>query len=99
MIAIWKFLQSRFFAPIDLRTPVKEYLYKPGLPLWECNLITGLIVEAEFDMIPAVDRYGIPCIKRKLVMKDKCLYEFAINGENAVRKFEKRITETLKKDA
>jgi hypothetical protein len=98
MIVVWKYIQSKFFAPIDLRNPVKEYLYKEGCPLWECDLISGLIVEAEFEMIPAVDTYGILCVKRKLVMKDKCIYEFAINGANAVRKFEKRITETLKKD-
>jgi hypothetical protein len=98
MVAIWKWLQEKFFAPIDLRVPVKEYLYKPGLPLWECNLVTGEIIEAEFETVPSTDRKGKPCIKRKLLMKEKCLYEFAINGDNAVRKFEKRITENILKN-
>lgn len=97
MVRIWKWLQSKWFAPIDLRNPVKEYLFKAGFLLWECNLITGEITEAEFEMVPEIDRKGNICTKRKLMMKEKCLYEFAINGENAVRKFEKRILETLKK--
>lgn len=97
MIRVWKWLQHKWFAPIDLRTPVKEYLFKPGLQLWECNIETGDIVEAEFEMVSGFDKRGNKCIKRKLVMKDKCLYEFAINGENATRKFEKRILEALKK--
>ncbi len=97
MIVAWKWLQSRFFGSIDFKEPVKKYLVHAGQKVWECNLKTGVIEEAEVLALPSKDRKGNPCIKREVVMKPNCIYEFAINGENATRKFENRIKESLEK--
>lgn len=98
MLRIWKWLQARFHAPIVF--PVKSYTYKPGMPLWQCNLQTGEIVKAVFEETHSVDFSGKKSVARKLIMNENCLYEFAMNGENATKKFEKRIVEffNTKKD-
>jgi hypothetical protein len=97
MIAVYQWLKNRFFAPMELKSPVKKYIIKHRQKVWECNIETGSIHKAEVLAIPSFDRKGKPCIKRELVMKPNCLYEFALNGENAVRKFEQRILESVGK--
>jgi hypothetical protein len=96
MIVVYQWLKNKFFAPVE-NTPDMKYLVKAGMKLWECNITTGDIVEADVIGIPSYDKKGNPCIKREVVMKPGCLYEFALNGENATRKFEQKILKLTNK--
>lgn len=93
MLRIYQYFKNKFFAPVASAEPVKRYVLKSGQKVWECNLTTGDITEAEIIAIPTTDKRGNQAIKREVVMNPNCLYEFALNGENAVRKFESRIKE------
>ena len=62
-----------------------------GMKVWECDLATGDIVEAEISVTPYIDSKGKSRKNRKVMLRKNCLYEYAINGENATRKFETRI--------
>lgn len=67
-----------------------------GMKVWECDLITGSIVEAEISVTPYIDRKGRARNNRKVMVRKNCIYEYAINGENATRKFETRIIRYFK---
>lgn len=62
-----------------------------GVVVWECDLVTGDIHKANVIEYSFVDRKGRSRIKREVVLNQNCIYDYAINGENAVRKFESRI--------
>lgn len=96
MIAVYQWLKNKFFAPVE-NTPDVKYLVKAGMKLWECNLTTGDIVEADVMAVSSTDKKGNRCLKREVVMKPGCLYEFALNGENATRKFEQKILKLTNK--
>lgn len=96
MIALYQWLKNKFFAPVEI-TPHMRYLVKSGMKLWECNLSTGDIVEADVVGVSYVDKKGNPFVKREVAMKPGCMYEFAINGENATKKFEKKILKLTNK--
>ena len=95
MIVIWKYIQSKFF---DKKAgPIVTGNLMPGMKVWECNISTGEIVEAEIVEVTR-DNYFVGSITSKeVVMKPNCMYEFALRGEGAVKKFEKRILEALNK--
>ena len=67
-----------------------------GLKVWECDITTGDIIEAEIIVTPYIDSKGRARNNRKVVIKKNCIYEYAMNGENATRKFETRIIKHLK---
>lgn len=69
-----------------------------GMKVWECDLATGEIVEAEISITPYIDSKGKSRKNRKVMIRKNCLYEYAINGENATRKFETRITTLLQRN-
>jgi hypothetical protein len=79
------------------KTPYAKRIVKPGQLVWECDLKTGDVVKAEIVELPWVDLKGRKRNIREVVMKKGCIYEIALNGENAVRKFEQRIIEISKK--
>lgn len=62
-----------------------------GVIVWECDLSTGNIEKANVVDCSYVDRKGRRRIRREVALKKNCIYDYAINGENAVRKFEARI--------
>jgi hypothetical protein len=68
----------------------------PGLKVWECDITTGDIIEAEIVVTPYFDSKGRARNNRKVQIKKNCIYEYAMNGENATRKFETRILKHLK---
>lgn len=73
------------------KTPYAKRIVKPGQVVWECDLKTGSVVKAEIVEMPWVDKKGRERKVREVVMKKGCIYELALNGDNAVRKFEQRI--------
>lgn len=98
MLSVYQYLKNKFFAPLQYAAPAKRYVVKSGQKVWECNLATGDIVEADVKAVPGVDKRGNQCITREVIMKPNCLYDFALNGENAVRKFETRLKEYFEKN-
>jgi len=79
------------------KTPYAKRIVKAGQVVWECDLKTGDVVKAHIVELPWIDRKGKKRIHREVVMKKGCIYQIALNGENAVRKFEQRILEISKK--
>lgn len=80
--------------------PVNPIIYKKrvmsGLQVWEADLITGDVVPAKMEITISFDEDGRERKNRKVLIRKNCIYEYAINGENAVRKLEKRIINILK---
>jgi len=68
----------------------------PGMKVWECDIATGDIREAEINVSSYVDAKGRFRRNRKVIIRKNCMYEYAMNGENAVRKFETRIIDFYK---
>lgn len=91
MVAIWKFIQERYFDKSEKRYSTSALL--PGMKVWECDLKSGDVVEAEIIEVTRDNYFVGTTTSKEVKMKPKCMYEVAINGENAVRKFEKRIIE------
>ena len=94
MLKVWRWLQFNLHSTIDFHV---SYVVKPGMKVWECNLSNGEIGLAE---VKEFERYNffVGTIKSKeVVMRDGCIYEFALRGESAIKKFEKRILEHYKK--
>lgn len=59
-----------------------------GEKVWELDLKTKMISEAKFDSIVRVlGAKGFTHVRKKIIARDYCLYETAINVENARRKF------------
>jgi hypothetical protein len=67
-----------------------------GLKVWEADLITGDVVQAEIETTFSFDAYGKKRTNRKVLIRKNCIYEYAMNGENAVRKLEARIANIVK---
>lgn len=96
-------------------TPIKKTLVmegvfkpKPGQKMWELNLATGIIVEADYDeeVIAVVESKNIITgkvngvtdqVKKKLIRKENCLYWPAINWQNADKQFHKLLNKPYKK--
>jgi hypothetical protein len=73
------------------KQPVATRIISKGVLIWECELASGDVRKAVVKELEYVDRKGRTRTKREVVMHDGCIYDFAVNGENAVRKFENRI--------
>ena len=82
---------------IATKKPIYRKLVQPGMIAWELNQATGAVLKAEVVSMSWVDKKGRNRVRREVMVKENCLYEFAINGENAVRKFEARILNAVKK--
>lgn len=95
MIAIWKFIQDRFFN--KKAGPIITGHLKPGMKVWEANLDTGDVVEADVIEVTRDNYFTGTTTSKEVVMKPNCMYEVALNGENAVKKIEKRIVEIANK--
>ena len=80
------------------KTPYAKRIVKPGQLVWECDLKTGDVAKAEIVELPWIDLKGRERTIREVVMKKGCIYEIALNGDNAVRKFEQRIVAATKKN-
>jgi hypothetical protein len=99
-----KLLWSQFLNLFCKKKPVRNNpiiarkRVMPGMKVWECDLATGEIVEAEISITPYVDSKGKSRKNRKVLIRKNCMYEYALNGENATRKFETRITSLLQKN-
>jgi len=75
--------------------------HKPhkGHKVWEYNMATNEIQEAEMEVLPAIFKgavkrhlNGFPCdipagVRQKLIVKENCRYESALNIKNALKKF------------
>jgi hypothetical protein len=95
MISIWKFIQSKFF---DKKVgPIVTGHLRPGMKVWECNISTGTVTEADIIEITRDNYFTGTCTSKEVKIQPNCMYEVAINGQNAVKKFEKRILENLNK--
>lgn len=65
-----------------------------GHTLYELDLRTMLIVEAVFESINA----GLNgAVRKKIVVRDNCLYASALNKQNADKKFHKMVGRKYKK--
>jgi hypothetical protein len=68
---------------------------RPGQKIWELDLVTKEIREAEYEKAPAnfatVVNGGVSPIRHQLIVRENCLYEVALNGNNARRKFLDRL--------
>lgn len=97
-----KLLWSRLVAFFSKKKPVHhnpiiaQKRVLPNMKVWECDIATGNIVEAEIMVTPYTDSKGRNRKNRRVMIKKNCIYEYAMNGENATRKFESRILKHLK---
>lgn len=66
-----------------------------GLKVWEADLTTGDVVPAEMEITISFDTNGKSRRNRKVLIKKNCIYEYALNGENACRKLETRIANII----
>lgn len=77
--------------PVSNNPIISQKRVMPGLKVWECDITTGDVIEAEVIVTPYVDSKGRSRKNHKVMIKKNCMYEYAMNGENATRKFETRI--------
>lgn len=91
----WKFIQSKFYEKST--DPIAQRFVKPNMKVWECNLITGQIKEAEMIKITRQNYFVGELTTNEVVINKNCLYDLAINGVNATRKFEQRILKITSK--
>lgn len=63
---------------------------KPGHAVWEFDMINRAVNEAKYEETVAVfpiQKVRRTGLKRKLLMKEGCMYVSALNKENAIKKF------------
>ena len=95
---IYQWLKNRFFAPVGVENKVlAKRVINSGQTVWEADLDTFNVRVADIEKVTYYDSKGKRRTRNKVLLKPNCIYEFAINGENAVRKFEKRIVENHQK--
>lgn len=82
--------------PVNHQTVISKKRVMKGLTVWEANLITGDVVPAEMEVTNSFDTNGRLRKNRKVLIRKNCIYEYAMNGENAVRKLEVRIAAIVK---
>jgi len=97
MLKVWRWLQVRFGLVPTGSNVVGRRVIQPGQCVWECELKTGEVRKAEVVVCPWIDKQGNEMILREAIVKKGCIYEVALNGGNAVKKFESRIVEHYKK--
>lgn len=66
-----------------------------GHTCYQLNLATGVITEAEFQSVdahfPLSSSAKLTSVKRKLIIKDNCIYATALNKKNAVKHFKRML--------
>lgn len=103
MIQIFKNIVSWFKSLFSKKNHVHQHKVinkkrlLPNLKVWEADLITGDVVPAEIEVEITFDLKGKPRKNRKVLIRENCIYEYAMNGENAVRKLETRILNSINK--
>ena len=91
---LYQWIKNRFFAPVGVENKaLAKRVINSGQVVWEADLDTFNVQIADVEKVSYYDSKGKRRIRNKVLLKTNCIYEFAINGENAVRKFEKRIVE------
>ena len=86
-------------SPVVRNNPIiSQKRVMANMKVWECDLVTGDIIEAEISITPYVDSKGKLRKNRKVMIRKNCIYEYAMNGENATRKFETRIVNSLQQN-
>lgn len=87
---------------IDVVIPVKaenKYIATlrpyPGQKIFELNLTTGTITEAEYknDSVDFIEK----SVRGKLIMRENCLYCCAINFKNSDKVFHRILSKPYKK--
>lgn len=102
MIQIFKniaFWFKNLFAkkkPVHHNAIVSKKRVMNGLKVWEANLATGDVIPAEIETTTFFDANGRMRKNRKVLIRKNCIYEYALNGENACRKLELRIANIVK---
>lgn len=96
IVMVYTFLIQRFAVAVTEPQPVRRYPIHKGMKVYKCDLNDPdyLVVEAEVKKIE--NEHG-EVVSQQVVIEKGCIYELAINTENAVRKMEKRILQSLKK--
>jgi hypothetical protein len=82
--------------PVHKNPIVSKKRVMKGLKVWEGDLISGDVVEAEIEITFSFDANGKSRRNRKVLIRKNCIYEYALNGENACRKLELRIANIVK---
>lgn len=91
MFWLWVVSFFRKKKAIAEKQPIATRIIKPGVLVWECDLISGDVRKADVKKTDRVDAKGRTRVKREVIVNKDCIYELAIDGDNAVRKFENRI--------
>jgi hypothetical protein len=95
-VIVWFFSFFRKKKAIAVNQPIATRIIKPGVLVWECDTVSGDVRKAEVKVTSKFDNKGRERKKREVVVKPNCMYELAIDGDNAVRKFENRILAAAK---
>ena len=72
-------------------TTVTPLFPRPGQKVWELDLKTNFIEPAKIEDDVTYDA-GMRRVRKKVIMREGCLYEVAINQKNADKRFVKRVT-------
>lgn len=94
--AFFKIIFSKKNPAIPVQPIVAQKRVVSGMKVWECDITTGIIVEAEISITLYFDKIGKQRKNRKVLIRKNCIYEYAMNGQNATRKFEARILQSFK---
>ena len=94
--AFFKIIFSKKNKANPVQPIVSQKRVMAGMKVWECDITTGTIAEAEISVSSYVDSKGKSRKNRKVLIRKNCMYEYAMNGENATRKFEARILQLFK---
>lgn len=70
--------------PDKNETPFLSLRIKPGVKLWQVNVSTGEVTEAEYRDTKV--EFGSKMVRKSLVIKEGYRYITAINRKNAIRK-------------
>ena len=69
-----------------------------GHKCYEYEIETGVIREAEFEEVAvnyADAAKGVMSVRKKLIVKDGCIYATALNVKNAIKHFDKMINNLI----
>lgn len=83
----------------DEKTLLGRLSVLPGHKLFEINVDTQEVTEAEFNTMDVLDwnsAVGKTVKNKSVIKKDRCLYISALNKKNALKKLAKRIKEYQK---
>lgn len=90
-VSVWFFSFFRKKKAIAVKQPIATRIIKPGVVVWECDIVSGDVRKAQVKISSRFDNKGRERKKHEVIVNKNCIYEMAIDGDNAVRKFENRI--------